>query len=227
MRKRTWMDVGIAVLGLFLVCSASPGVAQDTSTRGAGATGGSGQVGGTQGTEQVEVQQWQEIAQLRGEVSRLQREVARMQAQLSEAGLAGRGVGGAGTAGTDAENAGTGGGGSAGIGDPNAEGVGGGGRAGGAQANRPDTSNQGVAVANIIHTGRVRSVSARELVLVDEGGSKSLLLANNVRVFRGREQVSLQSLREGTFVRASADLYMRDNPVIEIQVLPTQQAARE
>jgi hypothetical protein len=48
-----------------------------------------------------------------------------------------------------------------------------------------------------------------------------LLLSNTVRVFRGREQVSLQSLREGTFVRASGDLYARDNPVIEIQVLPS------
>jgi hypothetical protein len=48
-----------------------------------------------------------------------------------------------------------------------------------------------------------------------------LLLSNDVRVFRGREQVALQSLREGTFVRASGDLYARDNPVIEIRVLPT------
>ena len=31
----------------------------------------------------------------------------------------------------------------------------------------------------------------------------------------------LQSLREGAFVRASADLYARGNPVTEIQVLPS------
>jgi hypothetical protein len=239
MGKRTWMDVGITVLGLFLVCNAAVGVAQNPGTERSaresssgsamtGQVGGSGQAGGSQQAADVEVQQWRELAQLRAEVSRLQQEVARMQARLSP--------------GMETESQGTGGGGSAGIGDPNAEapagatglgdiaaeGVGGGGRAGGAQAARPDTSNEGVAVAHIIHTGRVRSVSPRELVLVDEdGGSKTLVLANDVRVFRGREQVSPRSLREGTVVRASADLYTRDHPVIEIQVLPSQGAARE
>jgi hypothetical protein len=212
MGKRTWMDVGITVLGLFLVCSAAVGVAQNPGTeldssQGTAMTGRgmamTGQTGDSQQAANAEVQQWQEIAQLRTEVSRLQQELARMQARLSPGG--------------ETPSQGTGGGGTAGTGDSNA-----------AQVARPDTSGEGVAVANIILTGRVRSVSPRELVLIDEGGgSNALVLASDVRVFRGREQVSLQSLREGAFVRASADLYARDNPVTEIQLLPSERTSRE
>ena len=217
MRKRTWMDVGIAVLGLFLVCSAVQDVAQEPGT---------GQAGGTQQATNVEAVQRQEISRLRAEVDRLQREVTRMRAQLAEAGLPTQG-------GTDT---GTGGAGNAGIGDPSAEapagqvglgdpageGVGGSGRAGGAQAARPDTDNEGTAVANIIYTGRIRSVSPEQLILdVEEGLSNNLPLARDVRVFRGRKEVAFKTLREGTFVRASADLYARGNPVVRIEVLPT------
>lgn len=254
MRKRTWMDVGIALLGLFLVCSAAQAVVQDPDTNRpvrepAQGTAVTGQARGAPQAAGGDTLQQREIARLRAEVARLQQELARMQAQLAQAGLLGTGTGGAGNAETpgnsperfgvnlggpgdegfgvnlgdvEADRQGTGGGGAAGIGDPNAEGVGGGGRAGGAQATRPDTDTEGRAVANVIHTGRVRSVSPRELVLVDEGGgANTLTLSNNVRVFRGRERVSLRSLREGTFVRASADLYARGNPVTEIQVLPS------
>jgi hypothetical protein len=261
MRKRTWtwVEVGIAVVGLCLVCGAVQDVArpQDTNdpygvptgttgteqgTGGAGQeTGGSGQgtgqateTGQGQGTS-VEAAQRQEISLLRAEVERLQQELTRMRAQTAEAGRTAQGGSGTGTGGTGNVGTGTGGAENAGVGDPNAEapsgqaglgdaageGVGGGGRAGGAQqAARPDTDNQGTAVANVIYTGRVRSVSQGQLVLDIEGGiSNSLLLARDVRVFRGREQVSLQSLREGTVVRASADLYARGNPVTRIEVL--------
>lgn len=185
MGKRTWLDVGIMVLGLLLMCSAAVGVARNQGA----------ELDSSQQAADVEVQQWQEIARLRTDVSRLQQEFARMQARLSSPGR-------------ETESQGTGGGGTAGLGSP--------------KAARPDTRDEGVAVANLILTGRVRSVSPRELVLVDEsGGSQSLALADDVRVFRGRERVSLQSLREGTWVRAFADLYARDNPVIELQVLPS------
>jgi hypothetical protein len=202
------MDVGIAMLGLFLVCSAVQDVAQEP------------------GTTNVEAVQRQEISRLRAEVERLQREVTRMRAQLAEAGLPMQG---------GTEDTGTGGAGNAGIGDPSAEapagqvglgdpageGVGGSGRAGGTQAARPDTDNEGTAVANIIYTGRIRSVSPEQLILDVEGGSNNLPLARDVRVFRGRKEVAFKTLREGTFVRASADLYARGNPVIRIEVLPT------
>jgi hypothetical protein len=233
------MDVGIAVLGLFLVCSAVQDVAQAPSGPGTGTGDAAAQVG--QGTQQgtpratnVEAVQRREISRLRAEVDRLQREVARMREQLAQAGLPTQGETGAGT----------GGAGSTGIGDPSAEapagqvglgdpegtGIGGSGRAGGAQAARPDTDNAGTAVANIIYTGHVRSVSQGQLVLdVGDGISNSLTLSRDVRVFRGRQQVALKSLREGTFVRASADLYGRGNPVVRIEVLPTstQQAPQE
>jgi TolA-binding protein len=228
------MDVGIAVLGLFLVCSAVQDVAQAPSGTPGDTVAQAGQ--GTQQATNVEAVQRQEISRLRAEVDRLQREVARMREQLAQTGLPTQGETGAGTGGAGNEGTGTGGAGSAGIGDPSAEapagqvglgdaageGIGGGGRAGGAQAARPETDDEGTAVANIIYTGRVRSVSQGQLVLdVGEGISNSLTLARDVRVFRGRQEVAFKTLREGTFVRASADLYARGNPVVRIEVLPT------
>jgi hypothetical protein len=207
-------------------------------------TGGSGQTADAQQVSDVDAQQRMEIARLRVEIARLQQELARTRAQLAQAGVAAQGTGGAGTGGGEnaagtvgSGNAGTGGGGNAGIGDPNAEapegatgvgyptaeGVGGGGRAGGAQAAQQDTANEGLAVARIIHTGRVRSVNPQQLVLDIGGGDPNVLpLTRDVRVFRGREQLTLQNLREGTLVRASADLYARGNPISQIEVIPTE-----
>ncbi|WP_257451946.1 hypothetical protein [Archangium lipolyticum] len=263
MRKPTWWDFGIAVLGLFLVCGATRSLAQDAQYPGTGstvqqptqgsdvpgatdATGGSGQAEdtgqqttGNQQMSSVDARQLQEIARLRAEVARLQLELARMRSQLvqaQQAGGAGQGVGGSGSAGIGDPNAEAPAG-ATGLGDPNAEaparaqesgtpvneGVGGGG-AGGAQA-RPDTDNQGYAVANVIYTGRVRSVSQQRLVLVDDAGAANTLsLAPNVRVLRQGQQVSLQSIQEGTVVRASASLYTRGNPVTEIEVVPPARA---
>lgn len=218
MRKRTWMDVGIAVLGLFLVCSAVQDVAQAPS--------GTDTEQATQQATNVEAVQRQEISRLRAEVDRLQREVARMREQLAQAGLptqsgTGAGTGGAGNAGIGDPNAEAPAG-QVGLGNPEGTSIGGSGRAGGGQAARPDTDNAGTAVANIIYTGRIRSVSQGQLVLeVDDGISNSLPLARDVRVFRGRQEVAFKTLREGTFVRASADLYARGNPVVRIEVLPT------
>lgn len=285
MRKPTWWDVGIAVLGLVLVCSAVQGTAQTPDPEGSvgdvtqdtritgtpdgmgsdqgltpegTGTGGSGmQQGtggyaagqdtsgsrtgqGTAGTQQaqaqasdVETQQRVEIARLRAQVAGLEQQLARMRVQLARTQTA-QGTGGSGQ-GTGGSGQGTGGSGTAGIGNPNAEapdgatgigyataeGVGGGGNAGGAV----DTGNEGVAVAHVIHRGRVRSVSQQELVLDEEdGGTSTLPLAKNVRVTQGRQQVPLKNLSEGTLVRASADLYARGNPVMSIEVLSTPKA---
>jgi hypothetical protein len=302
MRKPTWWDLGIAVLGLVLVCSAVQGTAQvrdpegsvgdvtqdtritgtpdgmgsdqgltpeGTGTGGSGmqqgtggsatgqgtsgsrtgqGTGGSGMATGqtamgqtdmgqgTAGTQQasdVETQQRVEIARLRAQVAGLEQQLAQMRVQLARTQAA-QGTGGSGQ-GTGGSGQGTGGSGTAGIGDPNAEapegatgigyataeGVGGGGNAGGAV----DTGNEGVAVAHIIHRGRVRSVSQQQLVLDEEdGGTSTLPLAKNVRITQGRQQVPLRNLSEGTLVRTSADLYARGNPVMSIEVLSTPKA---
>jgi hypothetical protein len=184
-----------------------------------------------------EAQQRLAVARLRTEIARLEQQLAQTRARLSEAesGMGGSGQGGSGQGGS-----GQGGSGTAGIGDANAEapgaapgvgdvsapGVGGGtsigtgSTVGRAPDNRPATSNQGYAEANVIYTGRIRSVSAQRLVLDDSGIVNTMQVAPNVRVLRDGQQVSLQSLREGTFVRASADLYAHGNPVTEIQVLP-------
>jgi hypothetical protein len=255
--------LGIALLGLFLVCGAVRSLAQDAQYPGTGSTvqepaqgsdvtgatggtGGSGQTtdtgqqtSGTQQLSSAEAWQQQELARLRVEVARLQLELARMRSQLAQAqqaGGAGPGVGGSGAVGIGDPNAEAPAG-ATGLGDSNAEGpagaraggasvnegVGGSG-AGGAQA-RPDTDDQGYAEANVIYTGRVRSVSQQRLVLVDEGGAANTLsLAPDVRVLREGQQVSLRSIQEGSVVRASASLYTRGNPVTQIEVVPPARA---
>lgn len=223
-------------------------IPQDTGTGGSGtagqATGGSGAVGTTgQGTDTGtgsqqssvdEAQQRLEVARLRTEVARLEQQLAQMRAQLAaaESGVGGSGQGGSGSAGigdTNAEAPGS----ATGVGNPPAEGVGGGGTGAGtgttanrAPGNRPDTSNQGYAEASVIYTGRIRSVTAQRLVLEDSGIINTMPVAPNVRVLSGGKQVSLQSLREGTSVRVSANMYAKGNPVTEIQVLPTAPAKR-
>lgn len=270
MRKRTWVELGIAVLGLFLVCGAKGSLAQDydTSMSQGSATTDQGTVdtgqtvgsqfsadtGQTAGTQQTTATQQQaELARLRAQVAQLQLQLEQTRVQLARtleqqaqtAGANNQGVGGSGSAGV--EGSGVGSGSSAGpppetsrgIGRPqevgNPQDIGGSGDRGTSaqsapasqpsQAGQPsqaDTSNQGVAVANVIHTGRVRSVTPQQLVLADEGGGSNttLSLARNVQVFRGGRQVSLQSLGEGAMVRTSADLYAKGNPVTRIDVLP-------
>jgi hypothetical protein len=300
MRKPTWWDLGISVLGLVLVCSAAQGVprtqypegsvgdvTQDTRITGTSdglgsdqglttggteaqtGTGGSGTGGtaqdtgtgtgtgtGTQQLSALETQQRVEIARLRAQVAGLEQQLAQMRVQLARAQAAqgtggnGQGTGGSGQdMGTGGSGQGTGGNGqdmgsggsgtgSSAIGDPNAEaptgatgigyftdeGTGGGGTAGRAA----DTSNEGVAVAHVIHSGRVRSVNAQQLVLEEEGGGTSTLaLARDVRVTQGRQQMALRNLGEGTLVRTSADLYARGNPVTSIEVLSSPKASKK
>jgi hypothetical protein len=179
---------------------------------------GTGQEADSRQLVAVEAQQRVEIARLRVEVVRLEQQLAQMRARLAREEAVAQGVGGSGTAGIGDPNAEAPAG-VTGSGDVMGEGVGGGGNAGG--ASRPDTSNEGFAVANIIYTGRVRSVSQQQLVLVDEGGLvNTLSLAPKVRVLRGGQPVALRSLREGTRVRVSGDMYARGNAISEIQVLP-------
>ena len=274
MRKPTWWDLGIAVLGLVLVCSATQGVSlaqypeaqypegrdpegsvgdvtQDTRITGtsdgmgsdqglpAGAptaqtgTGGSGVDAGQDtgtGTQQLsalETQQRVEIARLRAQVAGLEKQVAQMRVNLARVqGGQGTGTDGSGTGnsavGAPNAEAPTG---ATGIGYSTAEGVGGGGTTGTPTGTATNPSNEGLAVANVIHRGRVRSVTQQQLVLdEEEGGTTTLSLAKDVRVIQGRQQMSLKNLGEGTLVRTSADLYARGNPVTSLEVLSAPKA---
>src|SRR6218665_798157 len=82
-----------------------------------------------------------------------------------------------------------------------------------------DTAS-GFALANILHTGRVRSVSSQQLVLDEEGGgSNTLTLARDVQVLREGRPATFKSLEKGMRVKTSANLYTQGNPVTRIEVL--------
>ncbi|WNG22917.1 hypothetical protein F0U62_01915 [Cystobacter fuscus] len=209
MARQTWMGLGVAALGMVLVLGAEQGAAQTTE-----------QDGGTQSQAEAEAQQRLEVARLRTQVAQLQQQLARMRTQLAQAeskqpaSSSEQGVGGSGR--TSA------------IGDPNAEapkgatGIGSPTSIGSPTGAAPADDNSGYALANVLHTGRVRSVSGQQIVLAEEGGvSTTLPLASNVQVLRGRQRVSLQSLEEGTLVRTSANLSDPGNPVSRIEILPT------
>ncbi|EPX59959.1 hypothetical protein D187_002703 [Cystobacter fuscus DSM 2262] len=215
------MGLGVAALGMALVLGAEQGAAQTTE-----------QDSGTQSQAEVEAQQRLEVARLRTQVAQLQQQLARMRAQLAQAqsnepaSSSEQGVGGSGTGGTDTTGDGTGR--TSAIGDPNAEapegatGIGSPTSIGYPTGSAPDEDDSGYALANVLHTGRVRSVSGQQIVLAEEGGvSTTLPLASNVQVLRGRQRVSLQSLEEGTLVRTSANLSSPGNPVTRIEILPT------
>jgi uncharacterized small protein (DUF1192 family) len=212
MARQTWMGLGVAALGMALVLGAEQGAAQTTA-----------QDDGTQSQAEAEAQQRLDVARLRTQVAQLQQQLARTRAQLAQAesnAPAQQGVGGSGTAGTDATGGGTGE--TSAVGDPNAEAPEGATGIGYPTGTAPEDDDSGFALANVLHTGRVRSVSGQQIVLAQEGGvSTTLPLANDVQVLRGRQRVSLQSLEEGTRVRTSANLSAPGNPVSRIEILPS------
>ena len=229
MSRHTWMGLGVAALGMGLVLGAPRGEAQSLSTDGtSGTSSGSMTSSDTSQSQQSQAlsaaQQQLEVARLRTQVAQLQQQLVQMRTQLAQAqsaaGLSSsnQGVGGSGTAGTSA------------VGDPNAEapqgatGLGyttGTGTGTGGSGSADSNNAPGYAAANVLHTGRVRSVSGDRLML-DEGGgggATPLTLSSSVRVFRGTEPLSLQSLEEGMRVKTTADFYARGNPVTRIEVL--------
>jgi hypothetical protein len=221
MARQTWMGLGVAALGMALVLGAEQGAAQTTE-----------QDVGTQSQAEAEAQQRLEVARLRTQVAQLQQQLAQMRTQLAQAesnqpaSSSEQGVGGSGTGGTDTTGGDTGR--TSAIGDPNAEapegatGIGSPTSIGSPTGSAPDDDDSGYALANVLHTGRVRSVSGQQIVLAEEGGvSTTLPLASNVQVLRGRKPVSLQGLEEGTLVRTSANLSDPGNPVSRIEILPT------
>lgn len=197
---------------------------------------------GTQMSSQMAAAQQQvEVARLRTQVAQLQQQLARMRTQLAQAQSGGAsssqmsstssqqmssqpGVGGSGAEGTSSgegsssasQNSSAPQESSAVGYTPESSAVGySTGTGGGGAVDAP-----GYALANVLHTGRVRSVSSGQLVIDEEGGgSFTLTLSSNVRVLRGGRSASLQSLEKGMRVKTSADLYAQGNPVTRIEVL--------
>ena len=99
MRKRTWLEIGIAALGLLLVCASVEVVAQAQRPGQEPAPGAVTQ----QQALGSEAEQWQAISQLNAQVLALQRQVELLEARLEAVGAASPGVGGAGTAGIEGE----------------------------------------------------------------------------------------------------------------------------
>ncbi|MET0401431.1 MAG: hypothetical protein ABW123_03470 [Cystobacter sp.] len=228
MARQTWMGLGVAALGMAIVLNSEPGGAQD-ATQDQGAMSSS-----SSSAAETEAQQNLEEARLRTQVARLQQQLAQMRTQLAQAQQG---------AGSGSSEQGVGGSGTSAIGDPNAEapegatglgyasGVGGSANAGASSAASSDSASPGAsgdasnssgfALANVLHTGRVLSVTPSELVLEMVAGSASTLsLARDVQVLRDGQPVALGELESGTRVRTSANLVAPGNPVTRIEILP-------
>jgi hypothetical protein len=175
----------------------------------------------------------QSVLQLQGEVAQLRQELAQVRAELANV-TANTGVGGSGQAGVAPAGAGVEQGSTAG--GASAQGaVGGSGTAGrettlragtsaetgqrGAQAR--DTDNAGEAVVNAIYTGKVRSVSNKALVLVDDSGQPfTVEVGAQTRFISKGRRISAQELKQGTRVRAIVDLLSGREQATEVTTLP-------
>jgi hypothetical protein len=181
----------------------------------------------------------QTVLQLQSEVARLRQELAQVRAELANT-PANTGVGGSGQAGVAPAAAPTG----AGVGQNTQDtatggssaqstvsgGTGGQGtalRAGTAQetaqsgAQAADTAGSGEAVVNAIYTGKVRSVSDRQLVLLDDAGQPfTVELGPRTRFISRGQRIPAQQLKQGTRVRATVDMLSGRNQATEVTTLP-------
>ncbi|TSC27330.1 hypothetical protein [Corallococcus sp. Z5C101001] len=108
-------------------------------------------------------------------------------------------------------NTGTGGTGSSGTAPP-------------AQAPAPAASG-GIAVVDAIYRGVVRSVSSKEVVIVDAGARVPLEIGTQTRILRNGEAIRVTELKEGEKVRAVVNLVGRSH-TREISVLSGDEARR-
>jgi hypothetical protein len=202
------MGLGVAALGMAIVLSSEPGVAQDASQDTGRSSMTTDEGVSSSSTAETEAQERLDVARLRTQVARLQQQLAQTRAELARASsppsdASEQGVGGSGNSGTASSS-----------------------DRGGATNTSPASSvssdgSSGFARANILHTGRVGSVSSSQLVLEEEaGGSTTLSLARDVEVLRGGRPMALGDLEAGTRVRASANLVAPGHPVTRIEVLP-------
>jgi hypothetical protein len=246
MRKVTLTVVGIAGLSL-LLCGSDEVLAQtDRTASPPGAAGsdaadsrvqatGTEQAAGGAGASPAELRQ--SVLQLQGEVAQLRQELAQVRAELANL-TANTGVGGSGQAGVApaAASPGAGEGQNTAADRTSAQGmVSGSGTAGqgttpragtnpgtaqrGTQAR--DTDNSGEAVVNAIYTGKVRSVSNRQLVLLDDSGQPfTVELGAQTRFISKGQRISAQQLKQGTRVRATVDMLSGRNQATEVTTLP-------
>ena len=218
-----------------------------TGTGGAGtlATGAEQAAGGS-GASSAELQQT--VLQLQGEVARLQQELARAREQLANVTRDTAATGGAGQAGlaptaappgasvgqappatgasagqsppaTGGSGQGTVSGGTTGQGSAPTTGPSPGTAQRGTQAGAP--SDPGAAVVHAIFRGKVRSVSDRQMVLVDESGDPfTVELGAQTRFISKGQRISAQELKQGMRVRATVDMLAEHNQAIEVATLP-------
>jgi hypothetical protein len=217
----------------------APSGTQAGGTGGSGtAAAGAGQAAGGAGASPADLRQ--SVLQLQSEVAQLRQELAQVRSELANAN-ANTGVGGSGQAGVAPPAAPTGAGvgqntQSTAAGGSSAQGTVSGGtggqgaplRAGTAQetaqrgAQVPaDTDNAGEAVVNAIYTGKVRSVSDRQLVLLDDAGQPfTVELGPRTRFISRGQRIPAQQLKQGTRVRATVDLLSGRNQATEVTTLP-------
>ncbi|RKG69094.1 hypothetical protein D7V88_40325 [Corallococcus terminator] len=120
--------------------------------------------------------------------------------------------GGTGNPGTDA-NAGTGGTGNGGT------------RAPAATPAPSPSAQQGIAVVDAIYTGVVKSVSSKEVVIVDDGTRLPLEIGTGTRILREGQAIGVNQLKEGEKVRAVVNIVGKSH-TREIAVLSKAEARR-
>ncbi len=202
--------------------------AQGTGGSGGATTAAAGTGGATGGTGAGSAELRRTVLQLQADMARMSQELAQVRAQLAElnssvgVGGSGQAVGGSGQAGEQTRAQGT----TAPRGnsprDPEDRGAPDPTTVGRGTLNR--TTDPGEAVVNAIYTGTVRSVSARELVLLDEEGqSFTVELGERTRVMRDGKRITARQLQKGTRVRATVDLLAGHNQAMEVIALPSAQ----
>lgn len=243
MRKVTLTVLGIAGLSL-LLCGSDEFLAQidRTGTVDAGApvtssTAATGTEQAAGGAVASPADLRQSVLQLQSDVAQLRQELAQVRAELASV-TASTGVGGSGQAGVaPAAGAPTGAGArqDTPAGTAPAQGTVSGGTSsqviaprasaspgtaqGGTQA--VGTTSPGKAMVNAIFTGTVRSVSDKQLVLLDDSGkSFAVELGDQTRFLRDGQRISAQQLEQGTRVRATVDLLAGHNQAKEVTTLP-------
>jgi hypothetical protein len=84
-------------------------------------------------------------------------------------------------------------------------------------------SGQGQAAASAIHTGKVRSVSGRQLVLLDDSGQPiTVEVGDQTRFISKGQRISAEQLKPGTPVRVTVDLLSGRSQAKEVSTLPAQ-----
>jgi hypothetical protein len=82
-------------------------------------------------------------------------------------------------------------------------------------------ATSGEAVVNAIYTGKVRSISGRQLVLLDDSGQPfTVELGSQARFISNGQRISAQQLKPGTRVRVTVDLLSGRNQTTEVTTLP-------